>query len=90
MKQPKLPTVCPGCSEALKVSQLTCPECATQVSGMFGLSPLAKLSEDDQAFILQFVITGGSLKEMAAHTGVSYPTVRNRLDDLILKIKANQ
>jgi len=57
---------------------------------MFNLPPLTRLTEDEQEFILQFVINGGSLKEMASITGVSYPTVRNRLDDLIEKIKTNR
>ncbi|MFP5438705.1 MAG: DUF2089 family protein [Bacteroidia bacterium] len=90
MLKPKLPTQCPGCSSQLHVAQLACPECSTQVSGTFGLPALARLTEDEQEFIIQFVISGGSLKEMAAFTGVSYPTVRNRLDDLIQKIKANR
>ncbi len=88
MRKPKLPTSCPACSESLQVSQLSCPVCSTQVSGNFTLPSLAKLTEDEQEFIIHFVINGGSLKEMAALTGVSYPTVRNRLDDLIAKIKA--
>lgn len=88
MRKPKLPTSCPACSEPLQVSQLSCPTCHTSVSGNFVLPSLAKLPEDDQEFIVQFVINGGSLKEMASITGVSYPTVRNRLDDLIAKIKA--
>jgi len=48
-----------------------------------------QLPEEDQAFILQFFLTSGSLKEMASIMGISYPTVRNRLDDLIKKVKAN-
>lgn len=90
MHKPKLPTSCPACSHTLQVSQLSCPSCSTQVSGTFNLPPLGKLQEEDQEFIIQFVINGGSLKEMATLTGVSYPTVRNRLDDLIAKIKALQ
>jgi hypothetical protein len=51
------------------------------------LPALVRLPEDDQAFILQFFLTSGSLKEMASRLGISYPTVRNRLDDLIAKLK---
>jgi len=51
------------------------------------LPALVRLPEDDQAFILQFFLTSGSLKEMASQLGISYPTVRNRLDDLIAKLK---
>jgi len=87
MQLSKLPVTCPSCSNGLNVSQLTCPSCSTQVSGMFSLPALVRLPEDDQAFILQFFLASGSLKEMASQLGISYPTVRNRLDDLIAKLK---
>jgi len=87
MQKLKLPTACPSCSNTLNVSQLTCPSCSTQVSGNFTLPSLVRLPEEDQAFILQFFLTSGSLKEMASRLGISYPTVRNRLDDLIAKVK---
>ena len=45
------------------------------------------LSEEDRAFIRRFVLASGSLKEMAEIYGISYPTVRLRLDRLIEKIK---
>ncbi|PZO31070.1 MAG: hypothetical protein DCE86_09315, partial [Flavobacteriaceae bacterium] len=46
-----------------------------------------QLSEEEQNFILQFFLSSGSLKEMAVQMGNSYPTVRNKLDDIIEKIK---
>ena len=48
---------------------------------------LANLEEEDVAFIKRFLLASGSLKEIAAQYGVSYPTVRLRLDRLIQKIK---
>jgi len=42
-----------------------------------------RLTQDDQEFVLQFIKASGSLKEMASHLAVSYPTVRNRLDEII-------
>lgn len=48
------------------------------------------LEEEDIAFIKNFVMTSGSLKEMAAKYGVTYPTVRLRLDRLIEKIKMHE
>jgi hypothetical protein len=45
------------------------------------------LSEEDLAFVKRFVLASGSLKEMAKVYGISYPTVRLRLDRLIDKIK---
>ncbi len=48
------------------------------------------LEEEDIAFIKNFVLTSGSLKEMASKYGVTYPTVRLRLDRLIEKIKMHE
>ena len=58
----------------------------TEVSGMFDLPALARLSPDDQQFVLQFVKCSGSIKDMAKYLKLSYPTVRNLLDDIIEKI----
>jgi hypothetical protein len=81
-----LPRNCPSCGHRLAVKRLTCRECGTEVEGRYGLPPLSSLSGDDQAFIQQFVKASGSLKEMAALLGVSYPTVRNRLDEVIARL----
>lgn len=85
--QQKLPVQCPSCSNSLAVSQLSCTTCQTTVSGNYSLPILLQLSPEEQQFVFEFVLTSGSLKEMASKIGISYPTVRNRLDDLIEKIK---
>ena len=82
-----LPTACPACSRQLRVKTLLCEGCQTQIDGVFDLPALAQLSVEDQRFLLQFVKASGSLKEMAKLLGLSYPTVRNRLDDIIERIK---
>ena len=51
---------------------------------------ILQLEEEDLAFIKKFVLASGSLKEMAGVYGVSYPTVRLRLDKLIQKIKMSE
>ncbi|QYJ67339.1 DUF2089 family protein [Flavobacterium litorale] len=84
---PKLPVSCPSCAASLQVSQLSCPKCQTQVSGNYPLPTLLRLTAEEQHFILQFFIASGSLKQMATQMGNSYPTVRNKLDDLIEKVK---
>lgn len=65
---------------------MVCDQCGTEVSGMFDLPVLTRLSEEEQRFMLKFVKASGSLKDMAKQMGVSYPTVRNYLDDLIKKL----
>ncbi len=79
----KLPTHCPSCEKELVVKRLRCETCETEVEGLYPLPPLSSLTKDDQTFVLQFVRTSGSLKEMAKMMKVSYPTVRNRLNDVI-------
>jgi hypothetical protein len=56
------------------------------VNGFYDLPVLALLSSDDQQFILRFVKNSGSLKEMASEMKLSYPTVRNLLNEIINKI----
>jgi hypothetical protein len=82
----QLPIICPSCQGLLKVQRLTCDTCATTVGGSFDLPVLARLPEEDQAFIIRLIEASGSLKAMARVYGISYPTVRNRLDSLIDKI----
>jgi hypothetical protein len=87
--QKKLPHSCPACDKSLKVTSLTCDFCGTTVSGSFELPPLALLSADDLQFVLDFVKCSGSLKIMAQQLGLSYPTVRNLLDDIIIRLNPN-
>ena len=55
--------------------------------GDYLLPALSRLGSEDQQFALAFILGSGSLKEMARLYGVSYPTVRNRLDELIARLK---
>jgi hypothetical protein len=82
----KLPYRCPSCSSLLDVKSLICGRCDTEVTGSYSLPLLASLTDEDQTFITNFVKCSGSLKVMAQDLGLSYPTVRNMLDDVIEKI----
>ncbi len=85
--QKNLPHICPSCSGTLRVKCLVCEKCQTEVSGIFSLPLLASLTQQEQDFIINFVKCSGSLKIMAQNLGLSYPTVRNLLDDIISKIE---
>jgi len=85
-----LPANCPSCHSTLKVKCLKCENCQTEVTGLYDLPALALLSTEDQQFILRFVINSGSLKEMASELKLSYPTVRNMLNEIINKIKKDE
>lgn len=79
----KLPVTCPSCESPLEVSSLSCTNCATVISGNYELPVLLQLPQEEQDFILNFVLSGGSLKAMSKQLRKSYPTVRNKLDDII-------
>lgn len=83
MEKKRLPRACPACGGLLRVRSMYCHGCDTQIVGDYMLPPLMRLSEEDQRFVADFVMCSGSLKEMAARMGLSYPSVRNRLDDII-------
>lgn len=83
----KLPLQCPSCETPLQVKSLHCTACDTHVEGSYQLPLLARLSNDEQRFVIQFLKSSGSIKEMSSQMGLSYPTMRNMLDDLIEKVK---
>jgi hypothetical protein len=56
------------------------------IEGRFELPPLARLPAEDQVFVAAFVRAHGSIKEMEALFGVSYPTVKNRLNRLAAQL----
>ena len=82
----ELPTTCPSCRGALAPARLKCRECSTVVEGDFTLPGLLRLSSADLEFVMRFVRASGSLKEVAAQYGQSYPTIRNRLNQIITQI----
>jgi hypothetical protein len=85
-----LPSRCPSCNGSLVVKRLRCQSCETEIEGTYPLPAVVSLPKEDQDFIEDFIKTSGSLKEMAKMMGVSYPTVRNRLDEIIEKLKQKE
>ncbi len=83
MSERRLVGVCPVCDGAFRVSRLTCESCGSHLEGSFPLNRFAKLSEAQQHFVEVFVTSRGNIKEVERLLGISYPTVRSRLDDVI-------
>jgi len=81
---------CPVCRNLLLIKELYCEECDLSLKGEFGQSIFHGLSPDDQQFVFDFVVNSGSLKQMAGSLNKSYPTVRNRLDNIIEILKASR
>jgi hypothetical protein len=73
-------TICPECNQPFKVTRLACPTCQVSLEGQIELPTLAQLSLEDQAFVMAFVRHHGSIKKMESLFGISYPTVKNRLN----------
>jgi hypothetical protein len=74
---------CPYCKSPMAVTQMTCGGCQVTIAAAFPMSRLAGLPVEHQRFIEMFVLAGGNLKEIAEQVGVSYPTIRSRLDKVI-------
>lgn len=83
----QLPKKCPSCRSELSVARLNCTQCNTKIEGAYKLPLLARLDEEEQNFVADFVKASGSLKVIAKKFQLSYPSIRNKLDDLITKIE---
>ncbi len=77
---------CPVCNSTLVISRLTCTECGTAIEGTFGHGLFSDLTDEERRFVELFVVARGNIKEMEKRLGVSYPTVRNKLDAIIAKL----
>ncbi len=78
---------CPYCHGPMRVTRMCCDACRVQVEADFPMNRLGELPVEHQRFIEMFVLAGGNLKTMAEQTGVSYPTVRSRLDKVIVALR---
>ena len=74
---------CPYCGASMVVTRMTCGHCDVSIVADFPMSRLGSLPVEHQKFIEMFVLAGGNLKELAEQVGVSYPTLRSRLDKVI-------
>ena len=73
---------CARCGRTMDLVRYRCEACDLTVDGRFSPPPLARLSAEDQYFVMAFVHCHGSIKEMERIFGISYPTVKNRLHRL--------
>lgn len=79
----KLLSHCPVCSNKLKAIKLRCNSCNTIIDNEFELSKFDYLNNDQLYFIETFIRCRGSIKEVERELGISYPTVRAKLDEVI-------
>jgi len=74
---------CPVCGEVLEVTQLHCRACDTTLEGHFHFDRLSQLTPDQLAFVEIFLKNEGKINKVGVELGVSYPTVRSRLQEVI-------
>jgi len=76
-------TRCPVCQSELTISRLHCPSCDTMIEGRFTSRPFTHLSAEQLEFVETFVRCEGKITRMENELGLSYPTIRNRLQEVI-------
>lgn len=75
--------VCPVCEDSLSVTELTCRRCGTKIVGHFQTCEFCNLSTDQLSFVKTFLRCRGNIREIEKELGISYPTVKNRLNLVI-------
>lgn len=76
-------STCPVCEGELLISRLHCRSCGTAIEGEFGVGRFGRLSREQLDLLESFLRARGNLKEMERELGISYPTVRGRVDALV-------
>lgn len=77
------PTRCPVCQAELEIARLHCSTCDTSIEGRFSGGPIAHLTPEHLDFIITFVRCEGKINRMEQELDLSYPTIRNRLHEVI-------
>ena len=83
-------SACPICKHELIIKELHCTKCNVSFTGSFEHSWLASFSESQVEFIKLFLLVQGNLKELQNRLGLSYPTVKSRLGDIVSVITKKQ
>ncbi|MBN8583141.1 MAG: DUF2089 domain-containing protein [Anaerolineae bacterium] len=80
------PTRCPICQSEMEVVRLHCSSCDTSIEGRFALGQFSNLSPEQMDFVFTFVRCEGKINRMEQELELSYPTIRNRLHEVIRKL----
>jgi hypothetical protein len=74
---------CPVCDSRLHVTRLHCTTCATTIEGEFSVGRFAGLGREQMSLLESFLRSRGNLRELERELGLSYPTVRSRVEALL-------
>jgi hypothetical protein len=78
-----LPSNCPLCSGEVTVTKINCRDCDSTIEGRFTAGAFSQLTMEQLAFVETFVRCEGKITRVEAELGLSYPTIRNRLHEVI-------
>ncbi|NLX11176.1 MAG: DUF2089 domain-containing protein [Chloroflexi bacterium] len=78
-----VPGHCPVCGEGMIITRLYCPNCDVTIEGRFSAGRLAMLSPEQLEFVEVFLRCEGKITRVEKELGISYPTVRSRLNEII-------
>jgi len=73
---------CPVCNSDTEVTRISCDKCGTTIEGHFQLCKFCRLTSEQKKFIDAFIKCRGNIKEVEKELGISYPTVKNKLEDV--------
>jgi hypothetical protein len=76
-------STCPVCASELAVTRLHCSSCGTTLEGDFSVGRFGRLNREQLALLESFLRSRGNLREMERELGISYPTVRSRVEALV-------
>ena len=76
-------STCPVCANELAVTRLHCRSCGTTLEGDFSVGRFGRLNRDQLSLLESFLRSRGNLREMERELGISYPTVRSRVEALV-------
>jgi hypothetical protein len=76
-------STCPVCANELAVTRLHCATCGTTLEGDFSVGRFGRLTRDQMTLLESFLRSRGNLREMERELGISYPTVRSRVEALV-------
>ena len=83
-------TKCPGCQGTLHIAKLQCPECGMELKIDFTLSRFDRLDDAQYEFLLTFLKSRGSLKEVQAELQLSYPAAKKKLEELLTALDLSE
>jgi hypothetical protein len=78
----KMFSQCPACGGQLVITECKCSVCQMQMRSEFQSGQLSTLSDDELTFVKVFLTARGNLTEVERVLGISYPTIRNKLDEI--------